>query len=53
MQPTNAGLLQFGANCGSVALTIKMHISGEQECQSLKQDGFILPAHKIALPKDI
>jgi hypothetical protein len=36
---------------GSVALTTKTHISGEQECQSFKLDGFILPAHKIALQK--
>jgi hypothetical protein len=41
----------YAIESGSVALTTIMHISGEQECQSFTLDGFILPAHKIALQK--
>jgi hypothetical protein len=36
---------------GSVALTTKADISGEQECQSFKLGGFILPVRKIVLQK--
>jgi hypothetical protein len=38
---------------GSVALTAKNHTSEEQICQSFKPAGFILPAPKIVLQKDI
>jgi hypothetical protein len=38
-------------NYGSVALTTKTDISGEQECQSFKLGGFILPVRKIVLQK--
>jgi hypothetical protein len=36
---------------GSVALTTKTDIPGEQECQSFKLGGFILPVRKIVLQK--
>jgi len=48
--------LQFqikAATDDSVALTAKIHISGEQICRLLSLDGFILPAHKNCSAKDI
>jgi len=38
---------------GSVALTVKKHISDELACHPFKLGGFILPAHKICSAKDI